>query len=159
MRGWLRVNCRPGGMHMMSWELALQAVETAAVVVGVLFGLVQLRHIRLHREIETAVELLHPLQAPDFAEAVLLVHALPPGLNEDALRDRLGVEFGTVLALLSVFESLGPLIARGYIPMDMYAEYYRGPTLLCWNKLRAYIEARRRSDWPMLFEWLQWLAE
>jgi hypothetical protein len=143
----------------MSWALALQALETVAVVAGVLFGLIQLRQIRMQREIQTAVELLHPLQAPDFAEAVLLVHALPEGLDEAALKKRLGPEFRTVLALLGVFESLGPMIARGYIPMETYAEFYRGPTMLCWNRLRAYIEARRRSGWPMLFEWLQWLAE
>jgi hypothetical protein len=140
-------------------ELALQAIETAAVVVGVIFGLIQLRHLRAQREVETAVELLHPLQAPDFAKAVLLVHALPDDLDERELREQLGNNFGTVLALLAVFESLGPLIARGFIPLEMYAEFYRGPTLLCWTKLKRYIEARRRSDWPMLFEWLQWLAE
>ena len=140
-------------------DLALQTIETAAVVLGVVFGLIQLRQLRAQREIQTAVELLHPLQSPDFAEAVLLVHALPDNLDERGLREQLGDEFGTVLALLAVFESLGPLIARGYVPLEMYAEFYRGPTVLCWTKLQRYIEARRRSGWPMLFEWLQWLAE
>ena len=143
----------------MSWELALQAIEAAAVTVGVAFGLVQLRQLRIQREIQTAVELLHPLQSSDFAEAVLLVHALPNDLDEAELRRRLGQKFGTVLALLAVFESLGPMIARGYIPLSIYAEFYRGPTVLCWSRFRQYIETKRAADWPMLYEWLQWLSE
>ena len=45
----------------MPMELALQALETFAVVVGVLFGLVQLRQFRHQREIEAGTELLHSL--------------------------------------------------------------------------------------------------
>jgi hypothetical protein len=41
----------------------------------------------------------------------------------------------------------------------MYADSYRGVTVLCWKKMRSYVEEQRRGGWPNLFEWLQWLAE
>ena len=41
----------------------------------------------------------------------------------------------------------------------MYAEFYRGATVVCWQKVRGYVEEQRRSGWPNLFEWVQWLAE
>ena len=143
----------------MSWEIALQVIQTAAVVVGVGFGLIQLRQLRVQREVQAGIELLHPLQAPESAEALLLLHGLPDNLSGEELRKRLGDDFGPVIGVLGLFESLGPLVARGHVPVDMYADFYRGVTVLCWKKLRRYIEEQRRSGWPNLFEWLQWLAE
>ena len=143
----------------MSWELALQAIETAAVVIGVAFGLVQLRQLRHQREVQAGLELLAPLQTPESAEALLIVHDLPDNLTGDELRQRLGGHYKSAMATLALFESLGPIVARGHVPIEMYAEFYRGPTVLCWRKFRRYIEDERQSGWPTLFEWLQWLAE
>lgn len=143
----------------MHADVVLQATETAAVVVGVVFGLLQLRQLRLQREIQAGIELLHPLQSPQMAQAVMAVHALPDGLNGEAVRHQLGEQFGSVMAVLALFESLGPVIARGHMPIEMYADSYRGVTIICWQKMQPYIEERRREGWPNLYEWLQWLAE
>jgi hypothetical protein len=143
----------------MSWNLALQLVETLAIVIGVVFGLLQLRQLRHQREVQAGLELLAPLQTPESAETLLLLHDLPDNLTGDDLRRRLGDRFKATLATLALFESLGPIVARGHVPMEMYAEFYRGPTLLCWRKFRRFIEEERSNGWPSLFEWLQWLAE
>jgi hypothetical protein len=143
----------------MPFELALQLIETGAVVVGVVFGLVQLHQLRIQREVQAGLELLGPLQTPESAEALLIMHGLPDNLTGDELRQRLGANFKPVLATLALFESLGPIVARGHVPIDMFAEFYRGPTLLCWRKVRRYVEEQRQAGWPSLFEWLQWLAE
>ena len=143
----------------MSWELALQFIETLAIIVGVGFGLVQLRQLRIQREVQAGIELLHPLQAPQSVEAIMMVYSLPDNLSGDQIRERLGAHFGPVLGVLGLFESLGPLVARGHVPIDMYSDFYRGVTVLVWKKLRGYIEEQRQSGWPSLFEWLQWLAE
>ena len=63
------------------------------------------------------------------------------------------------MGMLALLESLGPQVARGHVPIDMYAEQYRRITVICWSKMRPYIERRRRDGWPNLCEWLQWLAE
>jgi hypothetical protein len=137
----------------------LQAIETTAVVVGVGFGLAQLSQLRIQREVEAGLELLRPLQSLESAEALMILHGLPDDLSSEELRTRLGDEFEAVLATAALFESLGPLVARGHVPFGMYAEYYRGPTVLTWRKLRRYVEEQRQAGWPTLFEWLQWLAE
>ena len=139
--------------------VALQAIETVALVVGVVFGLIQLRQLRFQREIQAGIELLHPLQAPQMAEAVMMIHSLPNGLTGEQLHHKLGDSFGCVMGVLGLFESLGPIIARGHVPIEMYADSYRGVTVICWKKMRPYIEERRRQGWPNLFEWVQWLAE
>jgi hypothetical protein len=143
----------------MSWELSLQAIETLAVVVGVAFGLVQLRQLRHQREVQAGLELLAPLQTPESAQALLAVHDLPDNLTGVELRQRLGSDYKSAMTMLALFESLGPVVARGHVPIEMYAEFYRGPTVLCWRKFKRYIDEERQSGWPALFEWLQWLAE
>lgn len=143
----------------MNADLALQAIETCAVVLGVVFGLIQLRQLRLQREVQAGIELLRPLQAPAAAEALMTIHSLPDRLKGERLAKALGDRFGSVMGVLALFESLGPLIARGHVPIDMYADSYRRVTVICWRKLQPYIEERRRQGWPNLFEWLQWLAE
>lgn len=143
----------------MSLQLALQAIEALAVVIGVAFGLAQLRQLRHQREVQAGLELLAPLQTPESTEALLTIHDLPDDLTGDELKKRLGPKYKSAMATLSLFESLGPAVARGHIPIDMYAEFYRGPTILCWRKFRRYIEEERKGGWLSLFEWLQWLAE
>jgi hypothetical protein len=143
----------------MSFELALAAIQTVAVAVGVVFGLIQLRQLRVQREVQAGIELLRPLQTPQAAHALMVIHGLPDGLKEAQLTQRLGNDFSAVIGALALFESLGPLVARGHVPIEMYADSYRGVTVLCWEKLRPYIEEQRREGWPNLFEWVQWLAE
>ncbi len=143
----------------MSWQLALQIIETLAVVIGVAFGLMQLRQLRHQREVQAGLELLAPLQTPESAEALLIVHDLPNDLSGEELRKRLGAQYKSAMATLALFESLGPIVARGHVPIDMYAEFYRGPTVLCWQKFERHIKEERSHGWPNLFEWLQWLAE
>jgi len=143
----------------MTVQLALQVIETLAVVIGVAFGLAQLRQLRHQREVQAGLELLAPLQTPESAETLLLIHGLPENLTGGELRQRLGDKFKATLATLALFESLGPIVARGHVPIEMYAEFYRGPTLLCWTKFRRFVEEERQGGWPNLFEWLQWLAE
>jgi hypothetical protein len=142
----------------MSWELVLQSLQTAAVIFGIGFGLVQLREIRRQKEAQAGVELLHSLQLPQTAVSVLLLHTLPDNLSGEELESKLGGRFDSVIALLAVLESLGPLVARGHVPLDMYEQFYRGATMVCWRKTRRYVE-EQREGWPGLFEWVQWLAE
>lgn len=143
----------------MHADVMLQAIEAGAVVVGVVFGLIQLRQLRLQREVQACIELLRLLQAPEAAEALMAIHALPDGLSGKQFHQELGERFGSVMGVLALFESLGPLIARGHVPIDMYADAYRGITVICWRKVQPYIQQRRREGWPNLCEWLQWLAE
>jgi len=60
----------------MHADLILEAIETIAVVAGVLFGLIQLRQLRLQREVEAGEELLRPLQAADAAHALPIIRKL-----------------------------------------------------------------------------------
>lgn len=139
--------------------LILQALQTIAVLVGVIFGLMQLRQFNKQHEVQAGAAMLQSLQTPDIGSTMLLLVALPDGLSGAELKTRLGQDFDAVIALASMFESLGPLVARGHVPIDIYEDYFRGATVVCWGKLQQLIEEQRASGWTNLFEWFQWLAE
>lgn len=86
----------------------LQAIQTVAVLVGVVFGLVQLRQFRHERDVQAGAAMLQSLQQPDTGAAMLLLASLPDDLSGDELKARLGKDFDAVIALASMFESLGP---------------------------------------------------
>ena len=143
----------------MHTDVVLQAIETTAVVIGVVFGLIQLRQLRFQRDIQAGIELLRPLHSPMMPENAMAIYALSDGLTAKQIEEKLGARLGSILAVLGLFESLGPIIARGHIPIEMYAESYRGVTVICWTKMKPWIEERRARGWPNLFEWLEWLAD
>lgn len=143
----------------MSVSLVLEIIQVVAVVFGVAFGLDQLRQLRAQREAQGATEVLRSLQAPDIVRAALLLFDLPDDIPSADLQKRLGDDWSAVIALLAIFESLGPLVARGHVPIGAYEDLYRGATVVCWRKLRRYVEARRAAGWSNFAEWFQWLAE
>jgi hypothetical protein len=143
----------------MNWELVLQGIETVAVVVGVAFGLFQLKQFRQERELQASIQLMRPFEVPEMASAMLALYDLPDNLSAEELRTRLGENLDSVLTLGAMFDGIGPLVARGHIPIALYAEFYSGCTAVCWKKLRRYVEEARNAGWGNLYEWFQWLAE
>ncbi len=143
----------------MSFSLLLEIIQVLAVVLGIAFGLDQLRQLRRQREAQAVTELLRSLQAPDIVRAAMLLFDLPDDLTGEQLQERLGDDWKAVMGLLGIFESLGPVVARGHIPIQAYEDVFRGGTVVCWKKLRRYVENRRAGGWSNFAEWFQWLAE
>ena len=129
----------------MDWNLALQAAQTTAVLFGIAFGVIQVRQFRAQKEHQASIQLLQSMQDPNMARCILLLYNLPNDLSADELATRLGPKFDGVLALAAMFDSLGPLVARGHVPLRIYAGFYRGATVVCWKKLRRYVETERQA--------------
>ena len=66
-----------------------QAIEAAAVVVGVAFAVYETRRYRRERNREAAMELLHAFPTPEFARAVEHVYRLADGLSKRQIESRL----------------------------------------------------------------------
>jgi hypothetical protein len=144
----------------MSIEIALQAIQAAAVVAGIGFAIVQVREYRRDRRRSTAIELLHSFQTPAFAEALNLVYNLPDGLSREALERRLEGRFPVVYALMTTWESLGVLVHMGEIDLDLVEDFFSGPILISWRKLKGHVEGERAATGrDTIEEWFQWLAE
>ncbi len=144
----------------MSTEVVLQAIEAVAVVTGVGFAIVQVRQYRRDRRRTAAIELLHSFQTPAFAEALNIVYNLPDGLSREELEARLQGRFHILYSLMTTWESLGILVHMGEVELELVEDFFSGPILISWRKLRGHVEGERAATGrATIEEWFQWLAE
>jgi hypothetical protein len=151
----------PGtGCLTMDAELLLQSVQAAVVVSGVGFAIHEMRKYREERNREVALELVHTFQTPEFAKALLIVCDLPDDLSKAEIEAAVGDDFYLVYAMVTTWESIGILVHRGEISIDLVDDFFSGPILLSWRKLHRYfLEQRSMTGRETWGEWFQWLAE
>ncbi len=138
----------------------LQIITTTAIVAGGIFAGVQLRIINKQRKRDSAIQLVHSFQTPEFLEAVDIVFNLPEGLSKKEVEERLAGKMGPVLMMFGTFESLGILIYRGELEIDLVEDFFSGIIIFSWKKLKNYIVGMREmSGRHTYYEWVQWLAE
>ncbi len=144
----------------MNATVLLQAVATATFVAGALFTVVQLRHARRAREREVALEMLRLLHTPHFARALRLMYDLEPGLSRDEIERRLASDMDIVYSMMISWESLGVLVYRRQLDLQLVDDFVSGSLLLSWRKLERYVKDERAARGrDTLLEWFQWLAE
>lgn len=144
----------------MELSVGLDIVAAATLVFGFIFAIVQLRQYRAARDRELGLELLRSFQTPEFASALRAVFSLPEGLTKAEIEDRLGPKMDGVYALTTTWESLGILVFRGQLDLDLVDDFFSGPIRISWAKLRPYFQAEREEQGrETIGEWFQWLAE
>lgn len=144
----------------MTFETLLQLIQALAVLGGLLFAVVQVRQLRRERERNSALELLHSFQTPEFAKALVLTYALPDGLTKEQIEQRLGEDFYLVYAMTATWESIGILVFRGEIGLDLVADFFSGPIILSWEKLKNHFRTEREAaSRATIGEWFEWLRD
>ena len=144
----------------MSAEVIFQAVEAAAVVIAVGFAMVQVRQYRRDKHREAAMELLHSFQTPSFARALNIVYQMPEGLSKDEVEKFAGDEFHLVYAMMTTWESLGVLVHRGEIDLQMIDDFFSGPIRISWQRLQGHVIGERKATGrETINEWFQWLND
>ena len=144
----------------MNVAVVLQAIATATFVAGALFTVAQLRHARRAREREVALEIVRLIHTTRFARALRLMYDLEPGLSRDEVERRLGPDMDNVYAMMVSWESLGVLVFRRQLDLQLVDDFVSGSLLLSWRKLERYVkEERVARGRDTLLEWFQWLAE
>ena len=144
----------------MDLDILIGLAETLAIVSGLLFAFMQIRVSRKQRSRESALQLLHSFQTPEFHQAVSILVDLPEGLSKEEIEARLGEYMTCLLVLFGTFESLGILIYRQEIDIRLVEDFFSGVIILTGNKLKNYFEeVRDLSKRPTYYEWTQWMYE
>jgi hypothetical protein len=134
--------------------------EALAVIFAVVFGVIQVRQLRTHRRRDSTLALMQSLQTKDMLASPLVLDSLPEGLSRGELQERPGEEFISVQILLGTWESLGILVFRREVGLDLVDDFYSGTILHSWNKLRRFVEeVRAETGRETRWEWFQWLSE
>lgn len=144
----------------MSLLSTLANLATAiAVIVGVVFGLIQVVHLRRDRHDRAALELVHAMLSPDYVRSIMVVHDLPAGATVADITSRPEI-LNAAIAIGLTFETLGYAVFRRVVPLSMADEVLGGAIRVSWNRLRPYVdESRARSGSDKAWEWFQWLCE
>lgn len=144
----------------MELSLIFQLISTSAVILGILFGLLNLRNFQMMRKREAAILMLNSFQTNEFVRGLLLVFDLPENITK-AKVDKLPKEdYLALYILLGTWERLGILVHRREISLDLVDDAFSGPILISWHKLSGFIgQFRESAKRDTGFEWFQWLAE
>ena len=136
-------------------------INALAVTAGVIFAATQIRYYRQRRRRDAMLELVRSFQSPAFTSALRRVFSLPDGANTQKIREVLGPDGEDAVYLVSLtWESLGVLVFRREVTLDLVDDFFSGPILLSWQKLKVYSEEWRRTlNRETGTEWFQWLAE
>ena len=136
-------------------------VNAVAVTAGLLFAAVQIRQYRHRRERETMLELVRSFQSPAFTSALRRVLSLPDGADIKTIHEVLGPDGEDAVYLVALtWESLGILLFRREVTIDLVDDFFSGPIVISWRKLKVFAEEWRQvMNRETGSEWFHWLAE
>src|SRR5437899_306821 len=136
-------------------------INAIAVTAGLIFAATQIRYYRQRRRRDAMLELVRSFQSPAFTSALRRVLSLPDNADAQKIREVLGPDGEDAVYLVSLtWESIGILVFRHELTLDLVDDFFSGPILLSWQKLKVYSEEfRRRLNRETGSEWFHWLAE
>lgn len=135
-------------------------ISSVVLIMGIGFTLIQLRHMRANRERGAMLELVHRLQTSEFARAMRMLFDIYGNTSNDKVDDIVRQDPGLVYELLATWESLGIMVFRREMRLDMVDDFFSGPILISWAVLEDFVyEERKRLKRDTTWEWFQWLAE
>ena len=129
-----------------------------SLVVGLIFGIAQVRAASRDRKERLTLEALRNFQSREFVE---LMHYItfhdPPRNSEDmrALPERDQVAF---VQFSQAMEMLGMLVAESMIDIDLVEKTLGSFVFTTWERFKPFALSLRSTD-PFLNEYFQWLAE
>lgn len=130
------------------------------IVIGGLFGAVQLLEYRRRRRYQVAAEQCRKFSDPEFGRAITLIRNLPDGVSTEDLK-AMPSEYEEAAQIVGMaFETMGLLVHMNLASFQLIQQLTGGLLLMTWRKLGNWIVATRiESGNPRFAEWVQWLAE
>ena len=144
----------------MDWSLIFDIISTVAIIIAIVFGLIELRHYHLARKRDSALFILNSYQTAGFLHGTWTILSIPDGLTKEEIEHRVGDDIKDVYLVMSTWERIGILVFHHEVTLDLIDDSYSGTITLSWNKLAGYVNGMREEfQRETIFEWFQWLAE
>ncbi len=129
-------------------------------IVGLVFGIVQVRAAARDRRERLTLETLREFQTREFVELLHYIsfHDLPS--NQEDLRALPPDERTMLIQFGQEMESLGILVAERLINIDLVDKTLGSFVITSWEKYKEmFLDIRVKQPDPFLGEYFQWLAE
>lgn len=137
-----------------------EIVGGVAVVFGISFGFLEYRRYKAALQREAGATLARSFQTQEFAAAIRVVLELPQPIGIEQYRKLPEADKNLIWLLLGSIESIGILVSRGDLTLELVDEFFSIPILEGWRKLAPYVDdLRKEFSSPQTWEWYQWLHD
>jgi hypothetical protein len=127
-------------------------------VVGLVFGIAQVRSASRDRKERLTIEALNNYQTREFAELMQYINARELPSTSEELRALPLNEQVIFMQLAQQMETLGILVADRYLNLDLVDKVLGSFVFTTWEKYKTMVFSLREID-PYVSEYFQWLAE
>jgi hypothetical protein len=139
--------------------MIIQFASLAALLAGVIFGILELRRARKARAEKAAIEAFSVTLQEVFNDAHILILNLGQDVSPGHIRNSPNLRRAAEL-LMTLYEYWGMMVFYRIIPLRTLDLLVGGVVQGCWIRLQEYIESERDAlNIPAFGEWFQWLAE
>jgi hypothetical protein len=146
----------PNEIISLSADLAI----ALSFMVGLVFGIAQVRAATRDRRERLTLEALHKFQSREFVELMqyITTNDLPSNrqeMNALPVNERI-----ILIQFAQEMESLGILVAERFINVDLVDKTLGSLVVTAWEKYKImFLDMREKQPDPFLGEYFQWLAE
>ena len=143
----------------MDLDTAANLATTLAVVIGVVFGLAELRRAVRDRRDQAAFDIVRTVQTQEVRRAVGRILKLPDDAEPEVIR-RDPQLLEAALAVDSACEMWGSMVFEGVVDLHTLDRMVGGWIRGSWRRLGRWVEAERSDNRnPNVGEWWQWIYE
>ena len=147
-------------MTLTDWASVAEIAGVAGILASFVYLNIQFRQSKKSDERETAFELIRSFQTAEFTKILQATYDLPHGLSRKDLDSRFGDDLPALYSYFATWESLGIMVQRGQISLDLVCDFFSHSILQSWAIAENYVtELRQDLDRDTPWEWFQWLAE
>jgi hypothetical protein len=141
------------------FELVLQLVTLAALLAGILFGILEVRRVSKSRAERAALEVFDITVQREVMDALTLILDLPKDVDPERIRSSAELRRASEL-LMNLFEYWGIMVYYRVAPLRTLDLLVGGVVRGSWDRLHRFVEWERESTGiPVRAEWFQWLAD
>jgi len=130
------------------------------VVIGVIFGLLEIRHYRQQRQETASMEIMRAFQSPDFTKALRLVMNFEQECQQCRDEDIPQELQDAAMLVSTTLEAVGLMVYQRIVPFRLVQQLMGGTIQASWCVLSPHTEMLREDlRRPSIHEWFQWLSE
>ena len=145
-----------GGSNLIA---AVEVFTAIAVVIGIIFGLIELRQATRNRRDLAAVDIVRTVQTQEVRQAVRKIFDLPLDADPQLIRNDPEL-LAAALAVDSACEMWGCMVFEGVVDHKLLDRMVGGWVRGTWARLRAWVESERVETQSVnVGEWWQWLYD
>jgi hypothetical protein len=138
---------------------AVEFLTAIAVIIGIVFGLIEFRQVIRNRRDLAAVDIVRTVQTQEVRQSVRRIFDLPLDADPQLIRND-PVLLAAALAVDSACEMWGCMVFEGVVNHQLLDRMVGGWVRGTWTRLRSWVESERvETQNDNVGEWWQWLYE